>query len=209
MSPKATFNKYFRICPLVAIIRGVKPEEAAAIGEALGDGGIRIVEVPLNSPRPFESIERLARALGSDVLVGAGTVLNSDDVDRVKSAGGRLIVAPNTNAAVIRTAVSAGMVCAPGFFTPGEAFAALECGAHALKFFPAEAASPKVVRAIRAVLPGDVPLIVVGGVTPDSQGDWLQAGANGFGLGGGLYKPGQSPAATLEKARRYVAALKR
>ena len=209
MSAREFFDRYFRQCPLVAIIRGVTPGEAVGIGEALFEAGIRIVEVPLNSPQPFDSIERIAKALGDDALVGAGTVLDPADVARVQSAGGRIVVSPNTDPQVIRATVEAGMVSSPGFFTPSEAFAALGCGAHALKFFPAEAASPKVVKAIRAVLPQDVPLLVVGGVTPETQGGWLEAGANGFGLGGGLYKPGQSPEATLEKARRYVAAMPR
>lgn len=209
MSAREMFDLYFNQCPLVAIIRGVTPGEAAEVGRALFDGGIRIVEVPLNSPDPFASIERIAKELGEEALVGAGTVLDPADVHRVRDAGGRLVVSPNMNPAVIRAAVEAAMVSCPGIFTPTEAFAALDCGAHALKLFPAEAASPKVVKAQRAVLPKDALLIVVGGVTPESIDGWLQGGADGFGLGGGLYKPGQSTAETLEKARAYVAAVKR
>jgi 2-dehydro-3-deoxyphosphogalactonate aldolase len=208
MSASEVFDSCFSHCPLVAIIRGVTPPEAADTAQALLDGGIRIIEVPLNSPDPMASIRTIADALGERALVGAGTVLTRDEVARVKDAGGRLIVSPNTNPAVIRVTVEAGMVSLPGAFTPSEMFAAVEAGAHALKLFPAEAASPKVVKSLRAVLPKDVPLLVVGGVTPESVGGWMHAGANGFGLGGGLYKPGQSAQETLEKARAYVAAVK-
>ena len=209
MSPRDIFDRYFGQCPLVAIIRGVRPDEAEAIGQALFDGGIRIIEVPLNSPDPFGSIRAIAGALGDRALVGAGTVIDPADVGRVKEAGGRIIVAPDMNRAVIEATVAHGMVSSPGIFTPTEAFQALHCGAHALKLFPAEAASPKVVKALRAVIPDRVPLLIVGGVTPESVSGWLEAGANGFGLGGGLYKPGQSPEDTLAKARAYVDAVKR
>ena len=207
MTASADFTRYFATCPLVAIIRGVHPDEAEAIGEAILSAGIRIVEVPLNSPEPLASIERLAKRFGSEALIGAGTVLDPDDVGRVASAGGRIIVSPSTDAAVIRQAFEQGLVSAPGFFTPSEAFTALNAGADALKLFPAEAASPAVVKAIRAVLPEDVPLIIVGGVKPEAMRDWLAAGARGFGLGGGLYRPGQSPSDTAAKARTYVEAL--
>ena len=194
-------------CPLVAIIRGVTPEAVEAIGAALYEGGIRIVEVPLNSPRPLESIARLARALGDKALVGAGTVLEAGQVTEVAAAGGRIIVSPDTNPAVIAATVKAGLISTPGCFTPSEAFAALRAGAHGLKFFPAEAATPAVVKAQKAVLPADVPLIVVGGVKPDAMRPWLDAGANGFGLGSGVYRPGQGPEETLARARAYVTAL--
>ena len=209
MSAHELFDAYFGQCPLVAIIRGVTPDEAVATARALFEGGIRIVEVPLNSPEPLASIERIAADLGDDALVGAGTVLDPADVARVKEAGGRIVVSPNMDPKVIRAAVEAGMVSSPGIFTPTEAFAALAAGAAALKLFPAEAASPRVVKAIRAVLPKGVPLLAVGGITPDSMAAWLEAGADGFGLGGGLYTPGQSPEDTLAKARAYVAALAR
>lgn len=209
MTAPQMFDRCFAQCPLVAIIRGVTPDEAIGIGEALIESGIRIIEVPLNSPEPLASIERLARRFGDEALIGAGTVLRAEDVARVRDAGGALVVSPNMNPDVIRATVEAGMVSSPGVFTPSEAFAALECGAHALKLFPAEAASPKVVKAIRAVLPKDMRLIVVGGVTPDTVDGWLAAGADGFGLGGGLYRPGQSAEETLEKARAYVAAVGR
>lgn len=209
MSARNRFQSHFGACPLVGIIRGVTPAEAKAIGRALYDGGIRIVEVPLNSPDPFASIAAIAAELGDDALVGAGTVLDPADVAKVKAAGGGIVVSPNTSPAVIRASVEAGLVSCPGFFTPSEAFAALDSGANALKLFPAEAASPKVVKAMRAVIPETVPLLIVGGVTPDSVGRWLDAGADGFGLGSALYKPGQSPEATLQKARAFVAAVKR
>ncbi len=194
-------------CPLVAIIRGVTPDQAVAVGEAIYSAGIRIIEVPLNSPDPLASITRLASALGERALIGAGTVLDPADVARVRDAGGRLIVSPSTDVEVIRATASAGMVSSPGFFTPSEAFQALKAGATALKLFPAEAVTPAFVKAQRAVLPKHVPLLVVGGVTPDNMRPWLEAGANGFGLGSGLYKPGQSPEQVGAQARAYVAGL--
>ena len=209
MSAVEDFRLYFAECPLVGIVRGVTPDEAEAIAQALYDGGIRIIEVPLNSPEPFESIQIIAEKFGGGALVGAGTVLDSADVSRVAQAGGRLVVSPNTNAAVIGATVAAGLVSSPGYFTPSEAFEAIRAGAHAIKLFPAEAASPGVVKSQRAVLPKDVPLIVVGGVTPESIPGWMAAGADGFGLGGGLYNSGQDPQTTLERARAYVAAVKR
>jgi len=203
-----SYDHHFAQCPLIAIIRGVTPDEALDIGGALIEGGIRIIEVPLNSPEPLNSIERLASRFGEQASIGAGTVLTPKQVEQVHDAGGRLIVSPNMNAEVIRATVAAGMISCPGIFTPTEAFTALEAGAHTVKLFPAEAATPKVVKAMRAVLPRDVPLIVVGGVSPDSIPSWLDAGANGFGLGSGLYKPGQSAAETQTKARAYAAAVK-
>ena len=208
MSAIEEYDSHFAQCPLIAIIRGVTPDEAVDIGGALIEGGIRIIEVPLNSPEPLKSIERLASRFGEQVSVGAGTVLNPEQVQQVHDAGGRLIVSPNMNPTVIRATAEAGMVSCPGIFTPTEAFTALDAGAHTLKLFPAEAATPKVVKAMRAVLPRDVPLVVVGGVSPDSIAAWLEAGANGFGLGSGLYKPGQNAADTLTKARAYAAAVK-
>ncbi|HEY0026382.1 MAG TPA: 2-dehydro-3-deoxy-6-phosphogalactonate aldolase [Allosphingosinicella sp.] len=208
MTSSETLRARLAECPLVAIIRGVTPDEAEAIGAALWEGGIRIVEVPLNSPDPFASIERLARSLGDRALVGAGTVLRPEQVAQVRDAGGQVIVSPNTYAPVIEAAAAAGMVSLPGYFTPSEAFDALRAGATGLKLFPAEGASPAVVKAQRAVLPKDVPLLVVGGVKPDAMQPWLGAGANGFGLGGGLYVPGQSAEETTAKARAYVAGVR-
>jgi 2-dehydro-3-deoxyphosphogalactonate aldolase len=205
VSAKELLDRYLDECPLVAIIRGVTTGEAEAIGDALYESGIRIIEVPLNSPEPLKSIELLAKKFGDGALVGAGTVLDAANVQRVRDVGGRLIVSPDTNANVIAATASAGLVASPGYFTPSEAFAAIRAGATALKLFPAEAASPPVLKAHLAVIPKDVPVIVVGGVTPDTMRPWLDAGATGFGLGGGLYKPGQSVEETLEKARAYVA----
>ncbi|HEY7809292.1 MAG TPA: 2-dehydro-3-deoxy-6-phosphogalactonate aldolase [Allosphingosinicella sp.] len=207
MTPTETLMARLKGCPLVAIIRGVTPGEAEAIGAALWEAGIRIVEVPLNSPDPFASIERLARSLGDRALVGAGTVLDPTDVARVKDVGGQVIVSPNTHPPVIEAAVAAGMVSLPGYFTPSEAFDAIRAGATGLKLFPAEGASPAVLKGQRAVLPKDVPVLVVGGVKPDTMKPWLDAGADGFGLGGGLYVPGQSAEETSAKARAYVKGL--
>ena len=209
MSAVEDFRRYFAECPLVAIIRGVTPAEAEGIASALYDGGIRIIEVPLNSPQPLDSIRIIAERFGDQTLVGAGTVLDPAEVLKVRDVGGRLIVSPNTNCAVIQATVAAGMVSSPGYFTPSEALAAIYAGAHSIKLFPAEAASRKVVKSQKAVLPKDVPLIVVGGVTPDAIPGWLEGGADGFGLGGGLYQPGQDAQTTLEKARAYVAAVSR
>jgi 2-dehydro-3-deoxyphosphogalactonate aldolase len=204
MTPSETLKARLAECPLVAIIRGVTPGEAEEIGAAIWEAGIRIVEVPLNSPDPFASIERLAVSLGDRASVGAGTVLEPEQVARVRDAGGQVIVSPNTYAPVIEASVAAGMISLPGYFTPSEAFDALRSGATGLKLFPAEGASPAVVKGQRAVLPKDVPLLVVGGVKPDAMQPWLDAGANGFGLGGGLYVPGQSAEDTAAKARAYV-----
>ena len=209
MSNLATFRTHFSECPLIAIIRGVRPDEVVAIGEALVAAGIRIIEVPLNSPDPFTSIERLARHLGGSATVGAGTVLTAAHVESVHDSGGTLIVAPNADPAVIAATVAAGLVSAPGYFTPSEAFAALAAGAHVLKLFPAEAASPAVLKSQKAVLPKGVPVLPVGGVTPDGMAAWIAAGADGFGLGGGVYAPGMTAADAGERARRYVAALSR
>ena len=204
MSANELLHRYLDECPLVAIIRGVTPAEADAIGDALYEGGIRIIEVPLNSPDPLKSIERMAKKFGDAVLVGAGTVLDPVDVQRVRGAGGRIIVSPDTNTEVIAATAAAGLVSSPGYFTPSEAFTAIRAGATTLKLFPAEAANPAVLKAQLAVIPKDVPILIVGGVKPDTMKPWLDAGAAGFGLGGGLYKKGQSAAETLEKARSYV-----
>ena len=208
MSASELLRTYLDQCPLVAIIRGVTPDEAEAIGDAIFEGGIRIIEVPLNSPDPLKSIERLAKRFGERTLVGAGTVLKPDDVARVRDSGGRIIVSPDTNTEVIAAAAAAGLVASPGYFTPSEAFAAIRAGATALKLFPAEAASPAVLKAQLAVIPRHVPVLVVGGIKPDNMRPWLDAGASGFGLGGGLYQPGQTPEQTLAKARAYVEGLR-
>ena len=207
MTAKDLLHRYLDECPLVAIIRGVTTDDAEAIGDAIYEGGIRIIEVPLNSPQPLKSIERLANRFGDRMLVGAGTVLDATDVQRIRDAGGRIIVSPDTNIEVIAAAAAAGLVASPGYFTPSEAFAAIRAGATALKLFPAEGAAPAVLKAQLAVIPKGVPVLAVGGITPDNMRPWVDAGASGFGLGGGLYKPGQKAAETLEKARAYVAGL--
>ena len=203
------FHKYFGVCPLVTVIRGVTPDEVEAVAEAIYESGIRIIEVPLNSPEPLRSIEKLARLMGDRALIGAGTVLNPQQVRDVQAAGGQIVVSPNTNADVISATVEAGLVSCPGFFTPSEAFTAIDAGADALKLFPAEAATPAYVKAQRAVLPKDVPVLVVGSVKPELMGAWMEAGANGFGLGSGVFKPGKSAVEVLASARSYVAALPR
>ena len=208
MNPSEELKSRLNACPLVAIIRGVTPPEVEEIGAALWESGIRIIEVPLNSPQPFDSIARLAASLGDRALIGAGTVLRPEEVAQVRGAGGRLVVSPNTHEPVIEATVDAGMVSTPGFFTPSEAFRALRAGAHGLKFFPAEAATPAVVKAQKAVLPADVPLLVVGSVQPETMQAWLDAGAGGFGLGSGVYRPGRSAEETAKSARAYVEALR-
>ena len=207
MTPSEILGRYLAECPLVAIIRGVTPGEAVAIGEVLYEEGIRIIEVPLNSPDPLESIRLIAGALGDRALVGAGTVLDPADVRRVAEAGGRLIISPNTYTPVIQATVAAGLVSMPGYFTPSEAFEAVRAGAHSLKLFPAEAASPAVVKGQLAVLPKHIPLLVVGGITPGNMRPYLEAGAKGFGLGSGLYKPGQTPEQVRMQAQAYRAGL--
>lgn len=208
MSAHELLHAYLDECPLVAIIRGVTPSEVEAIGDAIYEGGIRIIEVPLNSPDPLKSIALLAKRFGERMLVGAGTVLDPADVAKIKDSGGRIIVSPDTNVDVIAATASAGLVSSPGYFTPSEAFRAIRAGATALKLFPAEAGSPGVLRAQLAVIPPDIPVLAVGGIKPDNMRGWIDAGAAGFGLGGGLYKPGQNASDTLDKARAYVGGLR-
>lgn len=193
--------------PLVAILRGIEPAEAVPVGEALVDAGFVIVEVPLNSPAPLDSIARLADAIGDRALVGAGTVLTPEAVDRVAAAGGRLIVMPHADVAVIRAAKAAGLLVVPGFATPTEAFAALDAGADALKLFPAEAAPPPVLKAMLAVLPAGTRVLPVGGIRPETMAGYWQAGAAGFGLGSALYKPGDGAATVHRKALAFRQAL--
>jgi 2-dehydro-3-deoxyphosphogalactonate aldolase len=195
-------------CPLVAILRGVQPHEVEEIGSALIAAGISMIEVPLNSPDPFSSIERLARRFRDNALIGAGTVLNANQVRDVSEAGGQLIVSPNLDNGVIVATAHARMVSLAGYFTPTEGFAALEAGATGLKLFPAEAASPAMLRAQRAVLPRDVPVFVVGGIDARILGAWRDAGADGFGLGSALYRPGRAPADVMMRAASFVSAVK-
>jgi 2-dehydro-3-deoxyphosphogalactonate aldolase len=191
MTNTEKFSIAFKQLPLVAILRGLTPEEAPAIGQALASAGFKLLEVPLNSPRPLDSIALLAKAHPTS-MVGAGTVLTAAQVREVHAAGGQLIVSPNFNADVVQEAVRLGMVCLPGIMTPTEAFAALAAGAHGLKIFPAELASPAAVKAMLAVLPAGTLLIPVGGVGADNMAVWRSAGAQGFGIGSSLYKPGKS-----------------
>jgi 2-dehydro-3-deoxyphosphogalactonate aldolase len=190
--------------PLIAILRGLGPDEALPIGEALTSSGWRLIEVPLNSPQPLKSIQTMAAAF-PDALVGAGTVLTADDVRAVHDAGGQLVVAPNFNAAVVREAVRLRMVCLPGVMTATEAFDALEAGATGLKLFPAEMVTPAVVKALRAVLPPECLLFPVGGMTAHNMGAWRAAGANGFGIGSALYKPGMTVQQVQENAIQFIA----
>ena len=194
-------------CPIVAIVRGIRPSEVLDHAETLFAAGVRGIEVPLNSPQPFDSVERLAKHFaGTDVVVGAGTVLDIDSVARVEAAGGTVIIAPNCNPAVIAAAVARGLVPVPGIATPTEAFAALEAGAAALKLFPAEAASPAVLKAMRAVLPAGTRVLPVGGISPDTMQPWRTAGATGFGLGSALYATGMSPDAVRINAAKFIEA---
>ncbi len=191
--------------PLVAILRGLRPDESVAIGSVLVDAGWRIVEVPLNSPEPLLSIAALADAL-PDALVGAGTVLTARDVHEVHAAGARLVVAPNFSADVVREAVGLGMIALPGVLSASEAFAALAEGAAGLKLFPAEMVSPAAVKALRAVLEPATVVLPVGGITLENMGAYRAAGASGFGVGSSLYKPGASVEAVAAAARRWAAA---
>lgn len=192
--------------PLIAILRGLTPDEAVAVGEAIVATGFRCLEVPLNSPDPLESIRRLRAALDGRALVGAGTVLTVAAAREVAQAGGQLIISPNTNTEVIRETKTLGLLSLPGFFTPSEAFAALDSGADALKLFPAEIAGLQTLKALRAVLPAAARVYPVGGVTPESVGAWLTAGASGFGLGSAVFKPGQSPEEVGRNAAAFVSA---
>ncbi|WP_201314975.1 2-dehydro-3-deoxy-6-phosphogalactonate aldolase [Dyella sp. EPa41] len=195
--------------PLVAILRGLTPDESVDVGRALVGAGFRMLEVPLNSPQPFASIRRLVDALGDDYLVGAGTVLDPVKVKDVADAGGRLVVMPHADVAVIRAAKQAGLYCVPGVATPTEAFAALAAGADALKLFPAEQASPAGLKAWRAVLPAGTAVLPVGGISPDNMTTWLAAGATGFGIGSSLYAPGRPAGDVAVRAREFADAWQR
>lgn len=192
--------------PLVAILRGLTPAEAKPVGLALYASGFRTLEVPLNRPGALDCIAQLIEALPDDALVGGGTMLTVADVDAVYAAGGRLMVSPNCDVRVIAHAASLGMLCAPGVATPTEAFAAVQAGAHALKLFPAEMVGHGGLKALRSVLPAGTPFWPVGGITPQSMGDWVKAGATGFGIGGQLYAPGTSADEILKRGKDFVAA---
>lgn len=206
MADLRALDPHFAALPLIAILRGVRPDEAVPIGETLLDAGFRVIEVPLNSPQPLDSIIRLAAAFGDRARIGAGTVLTVEQVRDVAAAGGTLVVSPNANPAVIRATKAAGLWSGPGVATPTEGFAALDAGADMLKLFPAEQLPPAVVKAWRAVLPRDVPLVPVGGVTPETMPAFVSAGASGFGLGSALYKPGMTPADVRRAADAFITA---
>lgn len=205
MSPHAKFSAAMARLPLVAILRGLQPAEALAVGQALVDAGWQLIEVPLNSPQPLQSITSLRQAF-PQALVGAGTVLTPEDVRQVQTAGGELIVTPNFNPAVVAEAVRLGMVCLPGVMTASEAFAALAAGASGLKIFPAEMITPQVLKALRAVLPADALVLPVGGISPHNMQAFRAAGASGFGIGSALFKPGMTPAQVAESAGGFEAA---
>lgn len=207
MTSHSTFDAAFATCPLVAILRGVRPDEVLGIGEELVAAGFTLIEVPMNSPDPLDSVTRLANALGHQAMIGAGTVLHVDQVAAMRDAGGRMVISPNANLDVIRASSAAGLASLPGIATPTEALAALDAGATALKLFPAESASPAALKAMRAILPSNVRVLPVGGIVPEGMARWRDAGAAGFGLGSALYKPGMSAAEVGERARGFVAAL--
>lgn len=200
---------YLDPLPLIAVLRGITPEEIPAVGDVLVDVGFRILEVPLNSPRPFESIALLAQRHGACCLVGAGTVVDLSDVTRIRDAGGELVVMPHADTKIVIDAKARGLVCVPGVATPTEAFAALAAGADGLKMFPAEALPPAALKAWRAVLPSATQVFAVGGIRPDNMGAYWSAGASGFGTGSNLYRPGASVekvrAAGLAYARGFAA----
>ena len=201
-----TLDDALKVCPLIAILRGVRPEEVLDHANALVEAGLRAIEIPLNSPDPFASIALLTGAFDGDCVCGAGTVLTTADVEKVAAAGGRLIVSPNTSPAVIARAIELHLTPVPGFATASEAFAAIDAGARHLKLFPARSYGPDHLRQLRAVLPADVAVLAVGGVGPADMAAWRAAGVGGFGLGSELYQPGQTPDETAAKARRAVEA---
>jgi len=203
-----TLRAALKQCPIVAILRGVRPDEIVAVGDALIEAGITIIEVPLNSPQPFDSIVRLMARHGGRAMIGAGTVLDPADVTLVKDAGGELVVAPSFDAAVIRAAKAAGLATLPGVMTPTEGFAALKAGADGLKLFPAEMIPPAIFKAWRAVFEPETLMLAVGGVGIDNIRSYAEAGASGYGIGSALYRPGRPPAEIGKLAAALVATLK-
>ena len=202
------FEGAFESLPLIAILRGIDPDEALPLTKILYDSGFRLIEIPLNSPDPFVSIEKVRKALPMDALVGAGTVTSVADVDRLADIGANLVVMPHSDVEVIKAARAADMICTPGIATPTEAFAALAAGANALKCFPAELIVPAVVKAIGTVLPKNTKLLPVGGIRPDNMHEFLASGAAGFGLGSALYKPGLDATELAERANSFVTAIR-
>ncbi|ARD22243.1 2-dehydro-3-deoxy-6-phosphogalactonate aldolase [Shewanella japonica] len=190
--------------PLVAILRGVTPEEVIAIADVLVAAGYRVIEVPLNSPNPYESIKRLSEKYGESVVIGAGTVVSKEQVDLVKEAGGRIIISPHADIDIIQYSKKLSLYSVPGFLNPTEAYAAINAGADSLKLFPADTVGPKGLKAMSVVLPKEMPILPVGGVSPSTMKAFLDAGASGFGLGSGLYKAGMSAEQTKQNALSYV-----
>jgi 2-dehydro-3-deoxyphosphogalactonate aldolase len=193
-------------CPLIAILRGVRPDEVVPICAALEEAGVAIVEVPLNSPSPIQSISLLAENFGDRLLIGAGTVMTPAQVEEIAGVGGRLIVTPHADPEIVRTAKRLRMMAAPGFFTPAEAFSLLAAGADAIKLFPAEGSNPAALRGMRAIFPPGTLVIPVGGIAPDNIGMWHAAGAAGYGIGSSIYKPGDTAEIVGRKAAALVAA---
>jgi 2-dehydro-3-deoxyphosphogalactonate aldolase len=204
----SAFMAHLKQMPLIAILRGITPTAGEKIAAVLVEAGFLIVEVPLNSPSPFATIELLAKRFGGKVVIGAGTVLDADDVDRLRDAGGTLVVMPHADAAIVARAKSLGLACVPGFATPTEAFRMIAAHADALKLFPAEGASPHVLKSMRAVLPTEVPILPVGSIGQESFETWWKAGARGFGIGSALYRVGDAPAVVAERARAQVAVMR-
>jgi len=200
------FYDAFKACPLVAILRGIRPEEIDGVSDALVEAGFRIIEVPLNSPEPLRSIERLAQRHGEAALIGAGTVMTTDDVIDVRDAGGQLIVMPHTDLEIIEEANAEGLTCLPGCATPTEGFSALAAGADGLKLFPGEALPPKIVKAWRAVFPSETRMFIVGGVNDANMADYVAAGASGFGIGSSLYSPGRTASDIAKRGRELLLA---
>ncbi|MFZ5793117.1 MAG: 2-dehydro-3-deoxy-6-phosphogalactonate aldolase [Sphingomonas sp.] len=203
-----TFDDLLGELPLIAILRGLTPAEAGPVARALFACGFRCLEVPLNSPEPFVSIRAIVDTLGDTALVGAGTVLRPDDVQRVQDAGGQIVISPNCNTDVIRATKALGLVSLPAFFTPSEAFAAIDAGADGLKLFPAEVAGPHGLKAMRAVLPKAMPVFPVGGIDAETMAAYCAAGATGFGIGSSLYAPGRSAEDTGARGRALVTAFR-
>lgn len=206
MTPSARFSQALTRLPLVAILRGICPDEAVDVAAALVNEGFALIEVPLNSPDALQSIARMVQALGHEAMIGAGTVLDPVAVEAVAAAGGTMIVAPDTNDAVLAAAAARGLAMVPGVLSPSDAFTAIRGGAAALKLFPAEIAQPAGLKAMRAVLPAGLPVLPVGGIAPDTMGPWIAAGAAGFGLGSALYQPRKSATLVGRDAARFVAA---